>query len=112
MRLSMLLKDFLPLPVHADCDVSTLTLDSRHIEENSLFLAVKGRQLDGRQYIADAILRGARAILVDADAPSESITFKQGKPLVPIYQLQDKIGHLAATFYNHPAKKLRMIGVT
>ena len=112
MRLSYLLKDYLSLPIQADCDVSTLTLDSRHVQANGLFLAVKGRQLDGRQYIADAISRGAAAILVDADTDSDSISLHQGKPFIPIFKLQDKIGHVAATFYNHPAKKLHMIGVT
>ncbi len=112
MRLSYLLKDFLSLPTQADCEVSTLTLDSRHVQENSLFLAVKGRQLDGRAYIADAISRGAAAILMDAETASDSISSQQGKPIIPIYHLRDKVGHLAAVYYGTPAKMLHMMGVT
>ncbi len=112
MYLSYLLKDILPIPAQADRDISTLTLDSRCIQTNGLFLAVRGTQQDGRQYIADAISHGAAAILVDANTSTESLSLQQDIPLIPIFQLQNKIGHLASAFYGYPAKKLRMIGVT
>jgi UDP-N-acetylmuramoyl-L-alanyl-D-glutamate--2,6-diaminopimelate ligase len=112
MLFSHLLKDFLSVPAQADREISTLVLDSRQVQTNSLFLAIKGTQRDGRQYIADALSRGAAAVLVEVDTPSEGISFQQNVPIVPICQLQHKIGHLAASFYGHPARKLRMIGTT
>jgi len=112
MRLSSLLKDFLSLPTTVDCDVSALTLDSRHVAVNGLFLAIKGSQLDGRKFIDEAISRGAAAVLMEADSAVESISEKHGKPIIPIYQLHNKVGHLAAVFYDYPAKKMQMIGVT
>lgn len=112
MRLSHLLKDFAILPAQADRDISALTLDSRQVKPNSVFLAVKGTQCDGRQFMAEALAQGAAAILLDADTPTDSISLHQNVPIIPIYELQKRIGFLAASFYDHPAQHLQMIGVT
>lgn len=112
MRLSTLLKTIFPLPADADCDIENLVLDSRKIKKNDLFLAVKGSHLDGRQYIADAIARGARAVLVEAEVEQSAIMRQQKVVLIPIQQLQKKLGELAACFYGEPAKHLHMLGVT
>lgn len=112
MQLSVLLKDIYALPVTLERHITRLILDSRHIGANDVFLAIKGTQLDGRQYIPAAIKNGAAAILVDADGRNEQVTFQQNIPLIPVYQLQQQLGLLAARFYNYPANQLRMIGVT
>ncbi len=112
MRLSTLLAGEFKLPQEVDREISDLTLDSRQVQQNGLFLAVKGTQLDGRSYIPNALAKGAAAILVDAESANEAVTFQQHIPLIPIQQLQSKIGELAARFYDYPSKKLRMIGVT
>jgi len=104
--------DFFPVPAEADCDIAHLVVDSRLISKNDLFLAVKGVHGHGRQYISQAIARGARAILVEAEKANEALTFRDQVPLLPIYQLSHHLAALAARFYHHPAKKLRMIGVT
>lgn len=111
MRLSTLLQDFYHLPAEADCDITHLTLDSRNIQKNSLFLAKKGSQLDGRQYIANAISQGAVAVLVEAEL-NNALTWQDHIPLIPIHELQKKTGEIAARFYDYPAKSLRMIGIT
>jgi len=112
MRLSILLKEVYQLPDNADRDISSLTLDSRSVGENGLFLAIKGSHLDGRQYIQNAISHGAQAVLVDADSANEPLAWQDNVPLIPIQHLQKKAGELAAHFYGNPAKKLRMIGIT
>jgi UDP-N-acetylmuramoyl-L-alanyl-D-glutamate--2,6-diaminopimelate ligase len=112
MRLSTLLNGMTSLPAQADRAISGLGLDSRKMKPNNLFLAVKGTQLEGRKYIPDAIARGAIAVLVEADEQENVISIQQNVPLIPVYQLQEKLGHLGARFYDYPAKKLRMIGVT
>ena len=112
MRLSELLKDLVIIPVDADRDVLHLILDSRQLHQQDLFLAIKGTQADGRRFIPQAIAAGAAAVLVDADTPQESIRYEQSVPLIPVYQLQNKLGKLAARFYQEPAKQLRLFGVT
>lgn len=112
MRLSTLLNGFFSLPAKADRPISHLILDSRKVGAHSLFFAVRGHHLDGLTYIAEAIKKGAVAILVDALKTDETMTWQQDVPLIPIYQLQQHIGALAARFYNEPAEKLSVIGVT
>ena len=46
---------------------SGVTEDSRHVRRGDLFVAYPGAQTDGRRYIADAIARGASAVLWEAD---------------------------------------------
>lgn len=112
MQLSTLLNDYFSLPANADLRVARLVLDSRQVQPHDLFIAIKGSHLDGRQYIPNAIKQGASAILIDADNPTENMTWQQNVPLIPIYQLQAKLGAIAARFYDYPSRKLRMFGVT
>ncbi len=112
MQLAYLLDGFYPdisqLP--EDIELSQLTLDSRLVKTGDLFFALSGTHLDGRQFIADAISKGARAVLTDG------LTFDlswQGKvPLLTIPDLKNLTGKLAAKFYDYPAKKMQMMGVT
>jgi UDP-N-acetylmuramoyl-L-alanyl-D-glutamate--2,6-diaminopimelate ligase len=112
MQLSILLNDFFSLPLIADRDIADLTLDSRQVKSNGLFLAVKGAEVDGCLYIDKAIALGAVAVLIEVDQQTDVIQWKNNIPLIPVRQLKQKIGLIAARFYDFPAKKLRMIGVT
>lgn len=111
MYLSHLLHGIEPLPANADCDVARLVLDSRQVQKNDLFIALLGTQTDGRQYIAQAIAQGAKAILFEADH-SQPIVWQEQIPLVPIPHLRERLSSLAARFYDFPSQKLTMIGVT
>src|SRR5204863_7273908 len=104
MQLSVLLKDEYSIPSQIDTAIAGLALNSREVQENTLFFAIKGHQVDGRLYIDDAIKHGAIAVLVDADTPHEPMIWRNQVPLIPIYQLAKKIGKIAALFYNNPAK--------
>ncbi|RDI44772.1 UDP-N-acetylmuramoyl-L-alanyl-D-glutamate--2,6-diaminopimelate ligase [Aquicella lusitana] len=112
MQLSYLLKDFITLPAMADRDIARLTLDSRRVGANDLFLAVKGVLCDGRQFITEAVQKGAAAVLLETDKADETIAWQGGVPIIPIQQLPHQLGKLAARFYDQPAAHLRMIGVT
>lgn len=112
MRLSELLKDYLQISPDFDCQISCLTLDSRKVQKGDLFLAVKGTQIDGIQFIADAIAKDAVAVLKEAEFANEKITFLNEIPIVPIKELSQKISHIAGCFYRHPANQLEMIGIT
>lgn len=112
MKLTNLLNDIKNIAPVYDRDLTHLTLDSRAVQPGDMFIALQGTQQDGRRYIPDAITRGAIAILIDADSENETITTEHNIPLIPIFQLQQKLGAIAARFYDYPTEKLRMIGVT
>lgn len=91
-----------------DTEITNLTMDSRKAGPGSLFIAVRGTVTDGHKFIGKAIEQGASAILCEE--------FPQTlNPSVAYVQVQDSakgMGLMAANFYEHPAKKLKLVGVT
>ena len=89
--------------------VRDLQLDSRRVQPGDAFVAVPGRASDGRRYIDAAVARGARAVLVEAQGwASRSV----GVPVLPVPDLAQDIGRLAAAWYGQPSAQLTCIGVT
>lgn len=89
-----------------DINISSIQFDSRKVTPGALFVAVPGQQVDGYEFIPDAIFRGASAVV--ASKPVKEIS-------VPCLRVQDTrkaLAHLSAAFYGFPAKKLTVIGVT
>ena len=72
MKISELIKDIRPIDISGsiDTDITGVNIDSRKIEAGHLFVAIKGTQVDGHQYIAKAIGQGAAAILCE-DMPEQ-----------------------------------------
>jgi UDP-N-acetylmuramoyl-L-alanyl-D-glutamate--2,6-diaminopimelate ligase len=79
----------------AAAEISGLTADSRSVQPGWLFAALPGTRTDGRRFIAEAIARGAAAILAPPDlAPAEI-----GVPLVPDPDPRRRLALIAARFY-------------
>ena len=66
MKLSELIKD-LPVTMTDDFDVKGITADSRKVKKGYVFAALKGTQLDGHDFVSDALKSGAKAILTDQE---------------------------------------------
>ena len=88
--------------------VSALTYDSRTVECGSCFFAVRGTQSDGHNYIASAIERGA-SVIVCEEMPT---TLIDGVSYVMVEDSNIAMAHIAAAFYGHPSRELRLVGVT
>ncbi|MFY1026320.1 UDP-N-acetylmuramoyl-L-alanyl-D-glutamate--2,6-diaminopimelate ligase [Actinobacillus seminis] len=97
-----------------DIELTGMTLDSRSVKTGCLFVAVKGHQTDGRQYIAQAIKQGASAVIFDADFAQQhlQIYVEQGVPCIAYFQLSSSLSALADKFYHAPSKRLTLVGVT
>jgi UDP-N-acetylmuramoyl-L-alanyl-D-glutamate--2,6-diaminopimelate ligase len=95
----------------ADPLITELVFDSRKVSPNALFIAFSGVHESGNKYIANALEAGAAAFVYQGELRSaESACF----PAVGI-RVDDarfSMAALAASFYNYPATKLRVIGVT
>ena len=88
--------------------VSEIIIDSRKVTDGSMFVALKGTQVDGHAFIQKAIEMGATSILCE-DLPStqpENVTFLQ------VLDAAEALGYLASEFYNNPSKKLKLVGIT
>ncbi len=110
MQLSTLLKAYFLLPLEADRRIAHLTLDSRKVQKDSLFFALQGTKLKGQEFIDQAIERGACAILTESN--EAKLIWMGNSPIISIPNLSQQVGFIAAQFYDEPAKKLNMIGVT
>ncbi|HEV7351221.1 UDP-N-acetylmuramoyl-L-alanyl-D-glutamate--2,6-diaminopimelate ligase [Telluribacter sp.] len=91
-----------------DQTVNDITLDSRRAGPDSMFVAVRGTQADGHQYIAKAIEQGTRVILCEelpADTRAE-VTYVQ------VLDSARAMGLMASAFYGHPSRSFKLIGVT
>ena len=93
---------------NGNLDISDIHIDSRKVEENHLFIAVKGTQTDGHAYIGKAIEKGAKAIICE-NFPED---LKNDVTYIKVADTEDCVGKIATTFYGNPTSKLELIGVT
>lgn len=110
MKISQLLQGMIEIPARQDSEVTGVSSDSRGIKAGDCFLALKGENQDGRNYIRDVIAKGASAILVD-----EGHGYQLDDSSIPIFhvpKLVDKLGEIAARFYQRPSEQVTMVGVT
>ena len=110
MIISKLISGIKPINIIGDAnkEIVGVNIDSRKIEANHLFIAVKGTQVDGHRYIETAIEKGAVAVLCE-DLPEEKAAH------VTYIQVQDTTqaaGVVATVFYGEPSKKVQLVGVT
>ena len=110
MRLSVLLKQIAEVPESADCEITSLTLDSREVVNGTLFVALKGTQQHGLVYAKKAQELGALAIIWESDEALKVPDLKI--PLIEVPQLRQKLGQIADYFYASPSASLNMIGIT
>ena len=110
MRLKELLKNIKPTQIVGDenIDITGVNIDSRKIKPGHLFVAMKGTQVDGHQFIPKALDLGAVAILCE-DLPEEQ---KEGVTYIQVASTEDAVGKVATAFYGNPTEKLKLVGVT
>lgn len=91
------------LPV---AEIKGIAIDSRAVKPGDLFVAMRGRDLDGHKYIQNAIANGASAVVGDRELNGFSV------PYIQLEEARHALTWLAAAFHGFPARKLTVIGVT
>ena len=86
-------------------DVRGIVYDSRRAGPGSLFVAIKGFHRDGHDHAADAVARGAVAVVAERQLPVRV-------PVAVVPDARAALADLAAEFFEHPTDRLRVIGVT
>ncbi|MEI7349579.1 UDP-N-acetylmuramoyl-L-alanyl-D-glutamate--2,6-diaminopimelate ligase [Pectobacterium parmentieri] len=91
-----------------------MTLDSCGAAAGDLFVAIVGHKTDGRRYIPQAIAQGVEAIVAEAVGETADGTVREmhGVPVIYLSNLNQRLSALAGRFYQQPAEKLQLIGVT
>ena len=91
-----------------DVQVNAIHFDSRKIELNDVFVAIRGTISNGHEFIDKAILLGASVIICDSLPTSllSQITY------VKVKDTNTAMAYLATNFYDNPSQKLQLVGIT
>lgn len=91
-------------------EVATIAYDSREVSAGAAFVAIRGFERDGHDFIASAVERGASVVVADNEAALESMPDSVTRVLVP--DTRHALAMLACEFYGHPSRELTLVGVT
>lgn len=106
MKLSELLRE---IPYErrtaGDCEISGLCTDSRSASEGDLFFCFRGTRVDSHRFAKDAVARGAAAVVCERECGVSC-------PQIIVKNGREAMAFIAAAFYGHPERDLKIIGVT
>ena len=88
-------------------DIKGITHNSKNIGDDHLFVAIKGSQKDGHNYLAEATSSGARAAIVE-----ENQEVIKGVTIIKVPDTRIALAQISDYFYQHPSHKLKVIGIT
>lgn len=104
MKLSQVLKGIKVLNEYSDVEVLDVTQDSRLVKEGSLFVCIKGAAFDGHNFAKEMLEKGAVAVVTEKDLGLEH--------QVIVENTRKIFSFICANFFNNPADKLKLIGLT
>jgi UDP-N-acetylmuramoyl-L-alanyl-D-glutamate--2,6-diaminopimelate ligase len=118
MRLKELIQGFVAFPSLSlggaeDMEITGLALDSREVVDGNVFVALAGSRQHGLAYVAQALEKGACAIVFDpAGAGMQMAEQIKNVPMIVVDDLSLKLGEIAARYYGNPSRFMAVIGIT
>ncbi|MFN4026535.1 MULTISPECIES: UDP-N-acetylmuramoyl-L-alanyl-D-glutamate--2,6-diaminopimelate ligase [Flavobacterium] len=91
-----------------EMSINKIEFDSRKVEENDVFVAIRGTVSNGHDFIEKAINLGATAIVCDT-LPEVIVT---GVTYIQVKDTNTALAYLATNFYNNPSQNLKLVGIT
>ncbi len=91
-----------------DIVISDVQIDSRKVTNRSVFIAIKGIESDGHNFIDKAIHQGAGSVICQ-EMPSQQ---KEGITYIQVSDAGEAAGLIAYNFFDQPSKKMKLVGVT
>lgn len=102
-----------------DFEVSGISCNSKQLEANFVFVAVKGSCQDGGRFIDEAIENGAGAVIIQARghrvprSGGHQVTSSPDKvPFIEVKDTRQALAKLATQFYGNPSSKMKVVGIT
>ena len=96
-------------PLNGALEIPQVACDSRKIQQGALFFALQGAARDGNTFLAEAVERGARAIVSEAPRPP---ALASGVEWIQVSEPRKALATVAANFYGNPAGALQLVAVT
>ncbi len=88
-------------------EISALVYDSRKVTEGCMFVCIKGAAYDSHEHVEEITAKGARVIVAQRE-----VEVPDGVTLVCVKDTRYALALLSAAYFDHPAKKMRVIGIT
>lgn len=110
MKLKDLLND-IPYEVmqgDENFEISSISWDSRKVTTGSLFICVKGRNVDRHEYALEAVKAGASALIIE----HEVMDIPKHIPVIKVDDTRLTMAHIANIYYKNPSSKFKLIGIT
>ena len=92
--------------VDFDMEINKIASDSRKIEKNDVFFAIKGENKNGNKYIYEAIKNGAVAVV------TEDKEFEANIPIILVKNVRSILAKAWSKYYNHPTNNMKVIAIT
>ena len=93
------------LETRGDCEIASMSLDSRKQLDRGLYFCIPGARFDGHSFAPQAVENGAGALVV-------THFLDISVPQVRVKNVRAAMSHMAAEFYGHPERELKLLGVT
>ncbi|OPJ58133.1 UDP-N-acetylmuramoyl-L-alanyl-D-glutamate--2,6-diaminopimelate ligase [Clostridium oryzae] len=110
MKLSKLLTniDYKLIQGSTEIEVENICWDSRNIKKSSLFICVKGKNVDRHSFANDAIEKGAIALVIEHDIEN----IPKHVTVVKVNDSKSSMAVIANDFFDHPSEKFKLVGIT
>lgn len=95
-----------------DIDIENIESDSRKVTPNSMFIAIKGFDVDGHEYIQNSIENGAKVIVIEEETDLKKIKVPDDITVIVAPDTRVALAIAACNFYKNPSRDFNLIGVT
>lgn len=108
MKISEILRDDFEISGEVNLEFKDIKFNSREIEEKSIFIAIPGQNIDGHDFIKEAINKGAIAVVYEKARykPDNNVTW------IGVNDSRDALAWISSKYYGNPSKKIHLIGIT
>ena len=95
-----------------EIDIKKVVSNSKKVVPNSLFVAVRGYDFDGHQYVGEAIEKGATAVMLDMSADFKNIKIPNGVTVIITDDTRKALARVSCNYYGNPSRYFKLIGIT
>ena len=114
MELNQILNGIKNIKVKGDqnIEISSIECNSKNVKQNSLFVAIRGFEVDGHNFVNEAIQNGAIAVMLDVNANLKQLTIPTNITVIIAEDTRYSLAISACNFYGNPSRRFKLIGVT
>lgn len=95
-----------------DIDVKNIQFNSKEITEGDMFVAIKGFNENGHDYIAEAVKNGAKVVAIQEGEKIKKSDINEDTTVVMCENTRELLAKIACNFYKNPSQKFKLVGIT